>query len=122
MSSIYERLGGESAVMAAVGIFYEKVTADPLLAPFFNRLDMKAQSRKQVAFMTWAFGGPNEYRGRDLTEAHAPLVRNLGLSDVHFDAVAMHLKATLDELGVPVEISADAIGTVAGLRRAVLGR
>src|SRR5688572_30371485 len=72
--SLYERIGGEAAVMAAVDIFYAKVLAHDLLRPFFAGLDMQAQIRKQVAFMSWAFGGPVEYRGRDLTAAHANLV------------------------------------------------
>jgi hemoglobin len=74
--SLYERIGGHAAVMAAVDLFYRKVLADDLTRPFFDALDMDAQIRKQIAFMTWAFGGPAEYRGRDLTAAHGALVRN----------------------------------------------
>ena len=44
-------------MMAAVDLFYQKVTDDELTRPFFKDLDMKAQATKQVAFMTWAFGG-----------------------------------------------------------------
>lgn len=119
--SLYERLGGEAAVLAAVDIFYKKVIADPLTKPFFASLDMPAQIRKQVAFMTWAFGGPSEYKGRDLREAHDPLVKR-GLTDAHFDAVAGHLKATLEELGVAAPLVNEALGIVGPTRSAVLGR
>jgi hemoglobin len=121
-ASLYARLGGEAAVMAAVERFYEKVLADDLTRPFFARLDMEAQTRKQVAFMTWAFGGPSEYRGRDLRAAHAELVRAQGLGDVHFDAVARHLEATLKDLGVADDLVAEAMSLVGGQRAAVLGR
>jgi hemoglobin len=120
--SLYERIGGQAAVMAAVDIFYQKVLADDLTRPFFDSLDMAAQTKKQIAFMTWAFGGPAEYRGRDLTTAHAALVHNKGLSDVHFDAVAKHLDATLRELSVPDELIQEALGIVGGTRAQVLGR
>ena len=40
MSSLFERLGGEAAIDAAVDVFYEKVLADPSLAPFFDGVDM----------------------------------------------------------------------------------
>jgi hemoglobin len=120
--SLYERIGGQAAVMAAVDIFYQKVLADELTRPFFDSLDMAAQTKKQIAFMTWAFGGPAEYRGRDLTTAHAALVHNKGLSDVHFDAVAKHLDATLRELSVPDELIQEALGIVGGTRAQVLGR
>jgi hemoglobin len=121
MTSLYERLGGEAAVEAAVVLFYEKVLADGQLAPFFAHLDMGAQIKKQIAFMTMAFGGPNKYTGRDLATAHAGLVKN-GLSDVHFDLIAEHLGATLAELEVPQAVITEVLGVVGGTRADVLGR
>jgi hemoglobin len=99
MGTLFERLGGEAAVEAAVVRFYEKVMEDPSLAPFFDKLDMDAQIKKQIAFMTMAFGGPNKYTARDLRTAHAPLVAR-GLGAAHFDAIATHLRETLGELGI----------------------
>jgi hemoglobin len=119
--SLYERIGGEKALMAAVDIFYTRVLADELTRPFFEALDMEAQIRKQVAFMTWAFGGPAEYKGRDLRSAHAGLVKDKGLGDAHFDAVAGHLKATLVELGVADELIGEALAIVGSTRADVLG-
>jgi hemoglobin len=121
LAPLYDRLGGESAIMAAVSIFYQKVLADPVVRPFFDQLDMAAQTRKQVAFMTWAFGGPAEYRGRDLRTAHARLVED-GLGDAHFDAVAGHLQATLSELGVAPNLIHEALTIVGGTRNEVLNR
>jgi hemoglobin len=120
--SLYERIGGEAAIMAAVDLFYKKVLADELTSPFFTALDMAAQTRKQVAFMTWALGGPTEYRGRPLREAHAKLVLDKGLGDTHFDRVAEHLSATLHELGVAPDLIAEAMATVGSVRGEVLGR
>lgn len=122
MASLYEKVGGEAAVMAAVALFYEKVLADDVTKPFFEGLDMDKQTKKQIAFMTVAFGGPDEYKGRDLRTAHAGLVKNRGLTDVHFDAVAKHLTDTLVELGVAQELIDEAIGTVASTRNEVLNR
>ncbi len=119
--SLFERLGGEAAIEAAVVQFYERVMADPLLSPFFQHLDMPAQIGKQIAFMTMAFGGPNHYTGADLRTAHAPFVRR-GLGDAHFDAVAGHLKATLENLGVAAATVTEVITLVAGTRNDVLGR
>jgi hemoglobin len=121
MISLYERLGGETAVEAAVVRFYEKVLADAALAPFFAHLDMGAQIKKQIAFMTMAFGGPHAYSGRDLTTAHAALVKN-GLSDVHFDLIAQHLGDTLAELEVAQDVITEVLSVVGGTRASVLGR
>ena len=98
-----------------------KILADELTRPFFADLDMEAQSRKQVAFMAWAFGGPTEFKGRSLRAAHSHLLR-LGLSDAHFDAVAGHLQSTLRELGVEESLINESLAIVASTRGQVLGR
>jgi hemoglobin len=119
--SLYERLGGEAAVEAAVVRFYDKVMGDPSLAGFFEHMDLGAQINKQIAFMKMAFGGPNTYTGRDLRTAHAKLVAR-GLGDAHFDAVAKHLSDTLIELGVAQDVRDDVLGIVGSTRQDVLGR
>lgn len=119
--SLYDRLGGPVAVMAAVDIFYQKVLADPVTAPYFSGLDMQIQVKKQVAFMTWAFDGPDEYKGRDLRTAHQDLVKR-GLSDVHFDAVSTHLVATLKEMGVEQSLIDEAMARIVPTRKDVLSR
>jgi hemoglobin len=120
--SLYERIGGEPAIMAAVNLFYSKVMEDSLTRPFFAGLNMKAQVDKQIAFMSRALGGPVEYQGRGLREAHEKLVTEKGLGDAHFDAVAKHLKSTLEELGVEQGIVAEAMTAIGGMRSDVLGR
>jgi hemoglobin len=119
---LFERLGGMEAIMAAVDIFYEKVLADELLADFFTGIDMDKQIKKQIAFMATAFNGPQEYKGRDMRAAHRHLVQSKGLNDAHFDAVAMHLKATLEELDVAPDLVDEALGIVASTRNEVLNR
>jgi len=96
MTTLYERIGGEAAVDKAVDIFYEKVLADERINSFFENIDMFAQARKQKAFLTMVFGGPNDYTGEDMRNAHA----GMGLNDEHFNAVVEDLAATLSELGV----------------------
>ena len=106
--------------MAAVGIFYDKIMADPTLAPYFDKLDMNAQIQKQVAFMTMAFGGPNHYTGRDLRTSHAPLVRR-GLGGAAFDSVVNHLVAALGELKVDAGLIDEIVALVETTRGDVLG-
>ena len=108
--------------MAAVELFYKKVLADESISRFFEGLDMEAQGKKQVAFMTVAFGGPDEYRGRDMRQAHAHLVRDQGLNEDHFNAVAGHLKSTLEELGVADDMVNEALTIVASTKSEVLSQ
>ena len=122
MASLFEEIGGEQAVMAAVALFYQKVLADEFTRSFFEGLDMEQQLKKQVAFMTWALEGPNEYKGGGLRTAHAHLVRDHGLNDGHFDAVVRHLGDALRELEVAEELIARAIAIVEGTRGEILAR
>ncbi len=122
MSAIlYDRLGGEAAVDAAVDLFYRKVLGDARLSPFFESVDMDAQRAKQKRFLTMVFGGPNAYTGKGLRMAHAPLVAK-GLKEFHFDAVAAHLKDTLTELGVAEDVVGEVMTIAAGARDDVLNR
>jgi len=122
MSSLYERIGGEAAVNAAVDLFYEKVLADPLLIPFFEGTDMVRQRGHQKLFLTFAFGGAPGYPGRSMREGHAHLVKEKGMSDIHFDAVMGHLGAALTELSVPADLIAEAAAIAESTRNDVLNR
>ncbi len=118
--SLYDRLGGGDAVTAAVGLLYDKLLDDAEVAPFFEGVDMAKLVRKQIAFVTIAFGGPHAYTGGDLREAHAA-ARARGLGGRHFDAVKRYLHAALVELGVPEGLADEAGRCVEGTRGAVLG-
>jgi len=120
-ASLYERIGGEAAVNAAVDLFYDKVIDDYRINRFFEKTDMSKQAAHLKAFMAVAFGGPNEYTGRSLRDGHARLVK-LGLNDSHFDAVMEDLGATLTELNVPAELISEAAALVESVRDEVLGR
>ena len=119
--SLYERLGGEAAVNAAVDIFYDKVLSDYRINRFFDKTDMAKQVAHLKAFMTVAFGGPNEYTGRSLRDGHARLV-GMGLNDSHFDIVMEHLGATMQQLNVPAELIEEAAALVESVRGEVLGK
>jgi len=119
--SLFDRIGGEAAVNAAVELFYRKVLADHRINRFFDNTNMEEQIAKQKAFFTMAFGGPNNYTGQDMRNAHAHLVKR-GLDDSHFDAVMEHLGATLVELNVPAELISEAAAIAEGARADVLGK
>ncbi len=119
--SLYDRIGGEAAVNAAVDLFYRKVLADDRISHWFESTDMEAQHAKQKAFLTVALGGPNNYSGKDMRDAHAHMVTK-GLNDSDFDAVMENLGATLTELGVPGDLIAEAAAIAESTRNDVLGR
>lgn len=112
--SLYERLGGQNAVNAAVDIFYRKMLTDDRVSHFFDDVDMDKQIIKQKGFLTMVFGGSNNYQGKDMREGHRHLIKR-GLNDSHVDIVIAHLGETLRELGV----SEDDIQQVASIANSV---
>ncbi|MFI7576957.1 group 1 truncated hemoglobin [Micromonospora sp. NPDC049497] len=112
----YQRIGGADSVKAAVDLFYDKVLADPELAGYFSDVDMVGQRRHLALMLTVVLGGPNEYTGRSLAEAHQPL--NIPLE--HYVKVGEHLTATLTELGVPADIITDVQAVLAQVQDQVV--
>ena len=45
--TLFQNLGGEAAVDAAVDIFYRKVLSDDRISDFFGDVDMDKQAAKQ---------------------------------------------------------------------------
>jgi len=120
-ATLYEQLGGEAAVDAAVDIFYRKVLSDSRISSFFDGVDMDRQAAKQKAFLTMAFGGPHSYTGLDMRRGYQHLVAR-GLNDSHFDAVVELLGATLAELGVAPDLIAKVAAIAESTRNDVLNR
>lgn len=120
-NDLFQKLGGEAAVNAAVDVFYRRVLSDDRISDFFEDVDMERQAAKQKAFLTMAFGGPVNYTGADMRKGHAHLVAR-GLNDSHFDAVVENLVASLQELNVPAELIAEVGAVCETTRNDVLGK
>ncbi len=112
MGSIYDDIGGAPSVTAAVDDFYVRVLGDPMLAPYFEGVDIDRLKSHQRSFIAAAIGGPEIYAGRSMKEAHA----GLDITPEAFDRVVDHLVATLQGLGVPAETIATIGGALAPLK------
>jgi len=96
-------------VSAVVNDFYERVLRDPQLAPYFEGVDLARLKRHQVLLISQVLGGPADYDGRPLDQAHA----GLGISHDDLAAVVSHLVAAMREARVPEDILLRAIAVVA---------
>ena len=119
MESLYDRLGGETSVIAAVDILYRRILSDGRIAKFFENVDMEVQREKMRTLLTTVFGGPSVYNGKDMRQAHAHLVKD-GLNNYHFDAVIENIEYTLGELKVPKDLAREVIAIANSVRRDVL--
>lgn len=97
--TLYDRLGGQAGVQKLVNTFYDRVQADPELAPFFKNADMTKLRHMQEEFFAAAMGGPSTYHGRPLNHAHA----GLGISGNAFSKFAVHLLETMRTMGATEE-------------------
>ena len=122
MASLFERIGGDAAVDAAVDRFYEIVLADDRIKHFFVGADLARLNQHQRLFLKYAFGGLPNFPGRAMRAAHERLVRDMGLSDVHFDAVLEDLARALRDLGVSEEMIAEVAAVAETTRNDVLNR
>ncbi|HEX3650984.1 MAG TPA: group 1 truncated hemoglobin [Pseudonocardiaceae bacterium] len=111
METIYDRIGGQEALIAVVDDFYRRVLADDQLAGFFTGSNMSRLKRKQVEFFAAALGGPEPYRGANMRDVH----RGRGIEAHHFALVAGYLGDALIAAGVDEQTAGQIIETIAPL-------
>jgi hemoglobin len=116
--SVYNEIGGQSAVEAVVEEFYDRVLSDEQLIPYFDGMDMDELRAHQIQFISSVAGGPVEYSGGDMREAHA----HLDINEADFEAVGAHLETALRTNGVSEENIESIMGEVVALKEPILNR
>jgi hemoglobin len=127
--SLYYRLGGEKAVTAVVNDFVDAAAADPKVnfdrknPPHSNTWDATPDNvakvkQRIVAFVAQATGGPKNYDGASMADAH----RGMGITEAEFDALAGHLKNTLVKFNVPQKEQDELMAIVGGTKPDIVGK
>ena len=111
-TTVFDRIGGRESVEDVVDEFYDRVLNDERVVHHFEGTDTTALRAHQVQFISAVTGGPVEYTGTDVGEAH----RGMGITDEEFDVVARHLDRALAENGVPDEDREAIVAEVEDLR------
>ena len=115
--SLYERVGGASAIDAMVGEFYERVFADPVLRPFFESVDKDKLLRMQQELFKAALGGPPTTSPMHLRDAHA----GRGIESRHLVLFTEHLIETLNARDLPRDAVDGVVARIALYSDDVLG-
>ena len=89
---------------------------DERLAGYFSGTEIGQLKRHQVLLISQVMGGPAQYDGRDLQQAHA----GLDISHDDFSLVVSYLAQALEEAGVPPEIIARVGGQLAATKADVV--
>ncbi|WP_433623489.1 group I truncated hemoglobin [Halomicrococcus sp. NG-SE-24] len=116
--TIYQDIGGRDAVEAVVTDFYDQVLADDQLVPYFDGMDMDELRAHQVQFISAVAGGPVDYTGDDMRDAHA----HLDIDEDDFDAVGRYLESALRMNGVDEDNVEAIMSEVRSLKDPVLDR
>ena len=95
--SLYERLGGQPAVEAVVKDFAGRVLKDERINKKFAKSDANRLVKNLIDFVCSATGGPCQYEGQSMKEAH----KHMGVTEGEFKALVEDLVATLDSFKVP---------------------
>lgn len=115
-TTLYERLGGRTSIEAIVDEFYARVRSDERVNDVFEDTDMAALRAHQTQFISALAGGPAEYDGEDLSEAHA----HLDVDGRDFRIVVDHLDDALVEFDVSERERTELVGAVADLESAIV--
>lgn len=110
--SLYDRLGGGSAIEAVIDGFVGRCAGDDRINKKFARTDIPRLTKMLVDQVTDATGGPATYSGRDMKETHL----GMAVTGGEFDALVEDLVSTLDQLGVPKEEQGELLGILGPLR------
>ena len=124
--SLYDRLGGKGAVTAVVNDFVGKAAGDPKVN--FTRKgvpgaewqatdeNVKHLKMQLVDFLSMAFGGPNNYKGKTMKASHA----NMQITSAEFDAIAADLAWALDKNGVPAKEKGEVMTIAASTKKDIV--
>lgn len=121
---LYERLGGEAAISKVVDDFVARTSVNP--AVNFTRKgtprewqatpeNVAVLKKHLIDFIGTATGGPQNYQGRGMKEAH----EGMQITDAEFDALAGDLQASLEALGVSDREKSELM-TIAGTTRGAI--
>lgn len=94
--SLYDRLGGKSAITAVVDDFVARVAADNRINGKFASADIPRLKTMLVDQICQASGGPCTYTGRDMKSAHA----GMRIKEEEFNALVGDLVTTLNRFKV----------------------
>jgi hemoglobin len=114
--SLYERLGGVSALTAVVDEFVARCAADARINKKFAKTDIPRLKLHLVEQLCAATGGPCEYTGRDMKTTH----KNMKVTAGEFDALVEDLVGALDKFNVPAAEKNELLGILGPLKSQIV--
>src|SRR6516162_11721391 len=117
--TLYEHLGGYSAIAAVANDLLPRLRADRQLGRFWaHRGEDGIMREKQllIDYLCASAGGPTYYRGRDMVLAH----RGMRISESDWNVFLGHAAATLAKFRVPEAEQREVVAFVHFLRQDIV--
>ena len=115
--SLYERLGGTSAISAVVDDFVANVAADARINARFAKTDIPHLKQMLVDQICQATGGPCTYTGKSMREAH----KGMNITEAEFNALVEDLTRSLDKFKVPEREKTELLTALGGMKGDIVG-
>jgi hemoglobin len=116
--SLYDRLGGYSAISAVVDDFVANVAADRRINKFFASANIPRLKSRLVEQLCQASGGPCYYTGADMKTAHA----GMGVRNRDFNALVQDLGRSLNKFKVPKAEQKEIASVLLPMRKDIVTR
>ncbi|MES2473050.1 MAG: group 1 truncated hemoglobin [Pseudomonadota bacterium] len=114
--TLFTDMGGQAGIDRIVDASVENYLADPRISKIFEESNMdRVRAQFKVQFCQIA-GGPCEYKGHGMAEAH----KGLRLTNADFNAVVEDLQAAMDNVGIPFATQNRFLARLAPMQRHVV--
>ena len=114
--TLYESMGGEPALRAAMDHFADMVVADDRINFTFAEANMVKFKQLLFEQLCNLSGGPCKYTGRDMRTSHA----KLKINNAEFNALAEDLYISLSRAGVPYRLQNKLMALLAPMQHEIV--
>ena len=119
--SLYQRLGGAAGIAQAVEDTIEAHMNNPVISARFRPYREKPAELESAKahlrnFFGMGSGGPEQYTGRSMAEAH----RGMNISETEYMAAIDDILATLDKHGADEQTRKDVLAIAYGLKDEIM--
>jgi hemoglobin len=115
-ATLFDNMGGEPVLHAAVDRFTDIVEADSRINFTFADTDLSKFKQLLYEQLCQLSGGPCRYTGRDMRTAH----RKLQITTAEFNALAEDLYVALGRSGVPYRLQNKLMAKLAPMKRDIV--
>jgi hemoglobin len=115
-ATLYERIGGEAKLRAAVDDFVSIIELDDRINFTFADTDLNKFKKLLFEQLCQITQGPCKYTGRDMHEAHL----KLNINNAQFNALAEDLYQAFDRVHVPYRLQNQVIALLAPMQKDIV--